>query len=187
MATNEAESNARWVTFHDVMDDAMENGKLLPIKRRMSSSINATPLSASLTSSVSSSSLEMQNSREMQLKKHSFDFSQSYGNAREIQKRKGPQRSKTIDIIGASDDEDKYAVFSKLDKSPPGSNKGWSGKVLAGSSGPLGWSDEVLGVNSEDDDNLIDNLNADESAWHLNLHKNTWDRSPNRSFVRNFP
>ena len=33
MANNEAES-PKWVTFHDVMDDAMEGGKLLSIKRR---------------------------------------------------------------------------------------------------------------------------------------------------------
>lgn len=180
MATNEAEST-RWVTFHDVMDDAMENGKLLPIKRRMSS----VQLSSSLTSTLSSSSLE--NPREIG-KKHSFDFTQSYGNGQDIQKRKGPERSKTIDILGSND---KYAVFSKLDKSPPGSNKGWSGKVLEGSSGPLGWSDEILGVNSSDenDDMIMENLRLDDhdTAWQLNLHRSTWDRSPNRSFVRNFP
>ena len=102
---------------------------------------------------------------------------------------------------------------------------GWSGKVLVGQAGPYGWSDEVLGVGSEDEietephadfqmdamsavaeviseDNLQDgvdgviiqdrmrpqSLTVEEGAWQLSLHRrSTWDRSPNRSFVRNFP
>ena len=97
---------------------------------------------------------------------------------------------------------DKYEAFSRLDKSPGG--KGWSGKVLVGQS-PMGWSDEVLGVGSDEEAELQDTdcgnsestskkrpqslaVYDTEGSWpQISLHRNTWDRSPNRSFVRNFP
>lgn len=158
MSNNGAES-PKWVTFHDVMDDAMEGGKLLPIKRRSSNS----QVSGSLTSSLSSSSLESK-----------FEFSQSlgYGEIKEAKKIESKQRS-------SSTDNDKYAIFSKLDKSQ--TPKGWSGKVLHQQS-PMGWSSEILGL---DDEPKVE----EEDPWtaHLTLHRSTWDRSPNRSFVRNFP
>ena len=98
--------------------------------------------------------------------------------------------------------EDKYAVFSKLEKSSGSAGKGWSGRVLghqagAGQGGPMGWSDEVLGVSSEEEDEDCKNQSSaipqslevvpGEPWRHLSLHRATWDRSPNRSFIRNFP
>ena len=110
MANNEAES-PKWVTFHDVMDDAMEGGKLLPIKRRTLLQSNFLKKHnnpddnnlksceelqfkfGSLTSSVSSSSLELTYSAAYsppaEESKNSFDFSQSlgFGEEHEIQRR----------------------------------------------------------------------------------------------------
>ena len=98
MANNEAES-PKWVTFHDGMDDAMEGGKLLPIKRRLESESHDKMSSksqelqfkfGSLTSSVSSSSLEfLTMSTSPPEPKNSFDFSQSlgFGEEKEIQRR----------------------------------------------------------------------------------------------------
>ena len=116
-----------------------------------------------------------------------------------------PQRRSTLASLSASpvagSNGDKYEPFSKLDKSPGG--KGWSGKVLVGQGGPLGWSDEVLGVETDEEMELDttdyynnesmmekrpQSLNVEEEApWQIGLHRTTWDRSPNRSFVRNFP
>ena len=89
----------KWVTFHDVMDDAMEGGKLLPIKRRLE--FNADKNSnffkseelqfkfGSLTSSVSNSSLDLTGQSPPPRSKKSFDFSQSlgFGEEQEIQRR----------------------------------------------------------------------------------------------------
>ena len=112
-----------------------------------------------------------------------------YRKDHEIQERRKPQRSTTL----ASLSSDKYAAFSKLDK-VQGRSKGWSGKVSCGSQGggPMGWSDEILGLSTDDDEEA-----ETEPKMHLNiednwgggnpLHRSTWDRSPNRSFVRNFP
>ena len=110
MANNEAES-PKWVTFHDVMDDAMEGGKLLPIKRRalqsnFSKKHNPAAINdenniksepelqfkfGSLTSSVSSSSLDLTYSAYSppDERNNSFDFSQSlgFGEEHEIQRR----------------------------------------------------------------------------------------------------
>ena len=108
MANNEAES-PKWVTFHDVMDDAMEGGKLLPIKRRTLLQSNFSKNHnnpddnnlksceelqfkfGSLTSSVSSSSLDLTYSAYSppDERNNSFDFSQSlgFGEEHEIQRR----------------------------------------------------------------------------------------------------
>ena len=93
----------------------------------------------------------------------------------------------------ASLQSDKYAAFSKLDKVK--GSKGWSGKITTSQmiGNPMGWSDEVLGV-STDEDELQDfelerrpiHLEVEE-PWANPLHRSSWDRSPNRSFVRNFP
>ena len=119
-----------------------------------------------------------------------------------------PQRRSTLASLTSASpigiNGDKYEPFSKLDKSP-GTPKGWSGKVLVGSGqgGPLGWSDEVLGVETDEEIELDtqdyynnesmmekrpQSLHVEEEApWQIGLHRTTWDRSPNRSFVRNFP
>ena len=105
-----------------------------------------------------------------------------------------------------------------MDRTKKGSKKGWGRKVLLGSS-PMGWSDEILGsVSSEDElendvnapenlgkeskfdprpnslkitsDSLSpDNLQIVEEPWHYGatLGRTPWDKSPSRSFVRNFP
>ena len=87
-----AAASPKWVTFHDVMDDAMEGGKLFPIKRRMSeimTTCSSSYCSTSSTDTVASSPT---------YKKSSFDFSQSLGyrEDHEIQERRKPQRSTTL-------------------------------------------------------------------------------------------
>ena len=79
---------------------------------------------------------------------------------------------------------DKYAAFSKLDKDQQG-HKGWSGKISVGSTGPMGWSDEILGLSTDEEEEGIE-----PRPTHLTIgafNRPSWDRSPNRSFVRNFP
>jgi len=223
MASHEevvAGESPKWVTFHDVMDDAMEGGKLLPIKRRLEFNADKTDSNfkseelqfkfGSLTSSVSNSSLDLTGQSPPPGSKKSFDFTQSlgFGEEREIQRRRKPEKQRrstlaSLSASPASNNGDKYEAFSRLDKSPGG--KGWSGKVLVGQS-PMGWSDEVLGsVGSDEETELLDTDSGNvesmsekrpqslevydaEPLWpQISLHKNTWDRSPNRSFVRNFP
>ena len=187
----------KWVTFHDVLDDAMEGGKLLPMMKRRMSNPNI--------STTTSSSIAMP-------KKTSFDFSHSFGfgEEHEIQKRRKPEKISTAMTTSccssmSSFEEDKYAAFSKLEKASGSAGKGWSGKVLLGSnnsaSGPMGWSDEILGVSSEEEELAEQDYNNQSPVpvpqslevvpgepWrHLSLHRATWDRSPNRSFIRNFP
>jgi len=241
MANNEAES-PKWVTFHDGMDDAMEGGKLLPIKRRLESeshdkmSFKSQELQfkfGSLTSSLSSSSLDevFKTSTSPPEPKNSFDFSQSlgFGEEKEIQRRRKPEQHRRSTLASLSGSPlasqvscgggggiavsgcngDKYKIFSVLDKSP-GAAKGWSGKVRVGhAQSPMGWSDEVLGVGSDEEEIELDytssesipamalpenrpqslSVQSDEPTepWQISLHRNTWDRSPNRSFIRNFP
>ena len=93
-----------------------------------------------------------------------------------------------------------------MDRTKKGSKKGWGRKVLLGSS-PMGWSDEILGSVSTDDE-LENDVNAPENIgkeskcdprpnslqiveepWHsgATLGRTPWDKSPSRSFVRNFP
>ena len=185
MGSENVAESPKWVTFHDVMDDAMEGGKLCPIKRRTS----WTTYSSSVSSSNGDFSDHSANSPRGE-KKSSFDFSQSLGyrEDQEIQERRKPQRSTTL----ASLQSDKYAAFSKLDKVK--GSKGWSGKITQHTHHhPMGWSDEVLGVSTDDDDLQDFELERRpmhlevEEPWSNPLHRSTWDRSPNRSFVRNFP
>ena len=88
---------------------------------------------------------------------------------------------------------DKYSVFSKLEKTNGG--KGWGRKVLGSS--PMGWSDEILGssVDSDDESELAqasrpNTLKIEEEPWHSGaalVGRKTWEKSPSRDFVRNFP
>merc|ERR1712172_172374 len=201
MANNEAES-PKWVTFHDGMDDAMEGGKLLPIKRR----------------------LESESHDKMSFKSQELQF--KFGSLTKRRKPEQHRRSTLASLSGSplasqvscgggggiavsGCNGDKYKIFSVLDKSP-GAAKGWSGKVRVGhAQSPMGWSDEVLGVGSDEEEIELDYTSSESipamalpedrpqslsvqseeptEPWQISLHRNTWDRSPNRSFVRNFP
>jgi hypothetical protein len=89
------------------------------------------------------------------------------------------------------DGNDKYGAFRKLGGSK---YKGWSRQVL-GSAGS-GWSDEVLGCGSEDEEVFSPDrptsleVRVEEEPWYVQGHSlksSTWDRSPSRTFLRNFP
>ena len=98
--------------------------------------------------------------------------------------------SNSFDGAGNSN---KYSVFCKLEKTNGG--KGWGRKVLGSS--PMGWSDEILGssVDSDDESEMAqasrpDRLKIEEEPWHSGAAlagRKTWEKSPSRSFVRNFP
>lgn len=91
---------------------------------------------------------------------------------------------------------------SKVDKS---NLQGWSGKVLHGTH-KLGWSDDVLGVSDlSSEDELCSSEAAaaaaaaagsqlstasveEEPGWmYGGIKGQSWETSPNRRFVRNFP
>ena len=122
-------NSTKWVTFNDAMDDAMEGGKLFPIKRRMSMG-NIPYISTSVSSSVSSSGTESIISRDP------LDFSQSFGFGEDIKSRNQPEKlwnnlsssfrfeDEPVRKISAesnvssgsfsNDDSDKYSVFQRL-------------------------------------------------------------------------
>jgi len=141
--------------------------------------------SGSVTSSVTSSTSEQQR-----------PFSQSFN---------GFEKAETSSGI-VDDDDDKYSAFSNLNKGGQGYT-GWSTKVMG--NGPFGWSDELLYGKKADettartgsstgsrspggasDNSAEDDLNhlrvAAEEPWYKSGH-GTWNTSPNRRFVRNFP
>lgn len=97
-----------------------------------------------------------------------------------------------------SNDNDKYSAFTALSK-PGQGYTGWSTTVMG--TGPFGWSDEVLGVNDQSsnvsvaDNNLANENRApmrraspEDEPWYKGIRNGgSWDKSPSRRFVRNFP
>lgn len=103
-----------------------------------------------------------------------------------------------------SNDDDKYSAFNGLKKTGGQGYTGWSTQVMG--NGPFGWSDELLyggdvaGSNAgstgsasptsgpenvcEDDNNR---LKVTEEPWYKGHKPATWNTSPSRRFVRNFP
>ncbi len=167
----------KWVTFDDLIDDALESGKLLsPVKKAPTSTKTTTTFeTAPRRSSISHFEFEKK------LQKNPLDFTQSLG---EEVKYKDKYSSAFADLRGRS------------------RGRGWSGRVLTGSVGPFGWSDEVLesggSVYSSDEDAKGDvswrprpttlqdeDAKGDDVTWRP--RPTTWEKSPSRSFVRNFP
>jgi len=89
-------------------------------------------------------------------------------------------------------EDDKYKAFRKLGNEK---YKGWSRKVLGSKGG--GWSDEVLGCGGSEDEEVYApqqptrlEVRVEEEPWYVRGHSltsSTWDRSPSRTFLRNFP
>ena len=117
----------KWVTFHDAMDDAMEGGKLFPIKRRMS--MGTIPYISTSVTSVTSVSSSVSSGDQNPL-----DFSQSFGFGDEIKHRNQPEKlfehfgslhferepnrkisaeSNASSGSFSNDDNDKYAAFTR--------------------------------------------------------------------------
>lgn len=243
--TSNPNSPTKWVTFHDLMDDAMEGGKLASIKRRMSAFavINSYPSSVSSNNSncsLDTAAEEEGGERKIHPQRPLLDFSQSFGGYDEnnittiSQPCTRTRRSSTLPSLYVStevsskkklsetssveeedeeceekqhdgkfnvshgssgysscedhNNQDKYSVLKGLKAA---GNKGWSGKVRG--NGPFGWSEQVMGDTEQQQPQTRPNqlgVLVQEEPWykgHPALRNATWDKSPNRSFIRNFP
>ncbi len=133
---------------------------------------------------------------------HFTDFSQSLGTG-ETASSAGPAASSFFAAAsdtalqnsnsGAASD-DKYTVFSKASRQM---YKGWSTRVLHGSDNKFGWSDELLEYGSNSDETMSSGAEEDDeqeasggneaTAAGKWLKGSSWNTSPRRTFVRNFP
>ena len=158
--------------------DAMEGGKLFPIKHGMS--VGMLPNISLSTESENDTTRSLGRRKSApSTKYHDSNWSSISGSS-----------SNCFDGAG---NNNKFSVFSKLEKTNGG--KGWGRKVLGSS--PMGWSDEILGssVDSDDESELAqasrpNTLKVEEEPWHSGaalVGRKTWEKSPSRSFVRNFP
>jgi hypothetical protein len=200
----------KWVTFDDLIDDAMEGGKLSP---RKNSFVDKTKMAVnarrnSLSSSAFSSSVSSQGSFEMldgrgtvttsatttvMTTTAPVDFSQSLNTTEETTEGKFFPTSVSEMALSSSD---KYAALTTAQKKQ---YKGWSTKVLHGTDNKFGWSAQLLeygssdgaAASSGDDDGCWtedDVKNGDEASWYVRKAKGTpWNTSPRRTFIRNFP
>ena len=115
---------------------------------------------------------------------------------------------------------DRYSVLKKLeakhDSKAGTSPSGWSTKVLHGDQGQFGWSQDVLGYDSAEEENEIEGTSSPMSSDSevapcsrdgrdgrdgsgrpaslemleeklSSLRVQSWDTSPQRTFIRNFP
>ena len=228
---SEHEAKSKWVTFDDLVDDAMEGGKLSPInlredpdpirKRRVSMTSGPVPISggdlvrsssvAYMSTSLSSNSSFGSGSGSLgspeavkipkppaNLRRKRFSKSvprtqivnetpalglsldsasgnDAYAAIRKLQVQVTPTPENTNARPGCGDD-DRYAALNSVE-----GHTGWSDKVR----GPFGWSDKII-----DGSNDNNRLKIEEEPWykgHSGLRNGTWDRSPSRRFVRNFP
>lgn len=120
---------------------------------------------------------------------------------RSTPKRRLSQRQR--DVGGG----DRYSVLKKLEEKADKagtSPSGWSTKVLHGEQGQFGWSSDVLGYDSAEEENEIEGTSSPMSSDSevaparpaslemleeklSSLRVQSWDTSPQRTFIRNFP
>lgn len=187
----------KWVTFDDLLEDALESGKLNKIEsdpRR--SSVTGSSIRSSSVSSIDSLQYAMESNGRSTT--HSpLDFSQSLGHDTS---QCGPEIHSGLEAFanstGSSGDEDpigkdKYSVFTNL---KPKQCQGWSKRVLLGGTGKFGWSEEILGLegSASETEEEINPTRPDglDGLSRINWPKVTspsWDTSPSRTFLRNFP
>lgn len=222
----------KWVTFNDLVDDAMEGGKLSPIHLRnpvRRTRAISMPRSSSLaylsTSASSNSSFETGSDvaslppppgkGNLRRKRFSIsminesgpkpDFNHSFGGfkstsssgdnqhdtyaaLKQVQSQlnwSSPPPPPESEDDSRSGDDDKYAAFHGIHGK---AYTGWSTRVMG--TGPLGWSDDLLNASSSPEAVDSGRLKVEEEPWykgHGGIRNGTWDRSPSRTFVRNFP
>lgn len=175
----------KWVTFDDLIDDALESGKLSPRKGKavnLTASKSTDFVKKTSSSSSSSSVLATQeDERPKPLRRSSLAHVDS--------RTSEPPGKDPLDFSQSL--EDKYSSAFADMRGRSLAYTGWSGRVLAGS-GPFGWSDEVLEyehVSSEEEctDKKMHEDETSSPSWKTALKTATWDTSPSRTFVRNFP
>ena len=187
----------KWVTFDDLIDDALESGKLSPRKAVSPTSSSSSSLT---TRDERSTQQQLSSSSNNEPKLRRSSLSATMLTTSELVAKNRLDFSQSLGLPDSSDDDDKYSsAFATLRSRS--SHVGWSNKVLAGSS-PFGWSDEVLEydlASSEEETtarprrpiSLVDDVEMDDDTWMQALKSTTtttsWEKSPSRSFVRNFP
>ena len=209
----------KWVTFNDLVDDAMEGGKLGPInmrenpdpnRERRASLAASIPISTSISphsmrsnsvvymsTSVSSESSfgsvaspppTLPKPPESQARRKRFSLavaSRSPPPPTEEEESENRPFSLSFNGFDASGgNQDKYSAFSNLKRQ---NYKGWSTTVMG--TGPFGWSEELL--NGDNSKSGSEDSGTEEDNNHLKVeepwYKRSWDTSPSRRFVRNFP
>ena len=86
--------------------------------------------------------------------------------------------------FGGIGEKDKYSVFTGL-KKPGQGYTGWSTTVMG--TGPFGWSDELLNGGEDTAAAAATGQEDQEKPWYKGHRPATWNRSPTRSYLRNFP
>ena len=185
----------KWVTFDDLIDDALESGKLTnPNSDRESETWHEESEIARPSTSVRRSSTMLSSSESLFSSSlgsgggKPIDFSQSFGSD-----------NGDIDVYSSESEktDDKYSkAFAEVQgRSYTG---GWSGKIVHGSQ-KLGWSDEVLEFNDSNrnrDDKSVNeekrsrpsSVDVEIQPWYESMmKKGSGDKSPSTIFVKNFP
>ena len=184
----------KWVTFDDLEGAAA-----------IASGISSAS-SPVLTNTMASSSttLVLSSSEGSSVDGGRMDFSKSLGSDGDFESSPGKlrkQRQQQQRLSDSSLDDDRYSAFCEVRRGKRAS--GWSGKILHGSH-VLGWSDEVLECGASSDDSADAPSPASSVAdsqrpnsicvedghgenWYASLRNPSWDQSPDRRFVRNFP
>lgn len=227
----------KWVTFDDLMDDALESGKLNKtdnsqvkersilshgeVKERSVLNGSDGSLNQGQVEVMKGSLIEgevrrgsfnvgnnqgqvevmqrsvLSGSSEGQVRRGSFNMDQGQSEVRKHDKLDfsqslGHEAPSKVKVMVKSESEtsmqDKYSIFAELKNK---TYKGWSGKVLT-KNHQFGWSDEVLeyeAVSSEDDasSGASPYTSPKDESWMKNIKQSSWERSPSRTFVRNFP
>lgn len=131
----DSKTGQKWETFDDPLD------KLEDKKWAQKTNKNTETLNDNLFNSVS-------NSTSMSSGVDSLDFGQSKTFDGESVGSTSNFSENSVKIqfeIPPEENDDKYAIFSQVDKVYGA--KGWSRSVLG--VGPMGWSNDVLGINEE--------------------------------------
>ena len=138
----DSKTGQKWETFDDPLDKLQD-------KKWPQTTNKNTSLNDNLFNSVS-------NSTSMSSGVDSLDFGQSsktfvtFDGESVGSTSNSSENSVKIKFDIPEENDDKYAIFSKVDKVDGA--KGWGRSVLG--VGPMGWSNNVLGVNEEEINNL---------------------------------
>merc|ERR1719350_2629478 len=140
----DSKTGQKWETFDDPLDKSED-------KKWPQTNKNTSLNDGNLFNSVS-------NSTSMSSGVDSLDFGQSSKtfvtfDGESVGSTSNSSENNSVKIqfdIPEAENNDKYAIFSKVDKVDGA--KGWGRSVLG--VGPMGWSNNVLGVNEEEINNL---------------------------------
>jgi len=144
----DSKTRQNWETFDDPLDNHKLEDKKWPQTNQNTSMNNADNLFSSVSNSTSMSSgvdsLDFGHQSKIFVP---FDDRESVGSTSNYSSENSVKIQ--FDIPPDENNDDKYAIFSQVDK-VDGGDKGWGRSVLG--VGPLGWSNDVLGINDEEKD-----------------------------------